>query len=326
MVIDQKTVFVLGAGSSKPLGFPLARELKEKVQRNLTNPRRLSELAEAISPGSRPGLFEGAATRLAQGLQRSDSPSVDAFLETHEQGERYLNLSKAAIAQALLPFEVQDDLIGTSDWYGDFFGRLLAESGLDGFESNEIAFVTFNYDRSLEQYLYETLLHASGSLGTTIASKIREIPIMHMYGNLGPLPWQSTTGAVRYGVGRPAPKVIAQAASSLQLIGDRTRPGQFDQARELIQEAAFVFFLGFGYDRQNLDRLKPERLFSTVFRGTAYAEPPGRQLDIQRTFQDTFDSHPVHFLAGSTAMPADQVSRTDCKTFVGQLALSALVR
>ena len=70
-------------------------------------------------------------------------------------------------------------MIGTPD---DYFK--LSKSNL--------TIITFNYDRSLEHYLYNTFLNFTKSL--TEKEKIEELKklkIYHVYGKLADLPWES---------------------------------------------------------------------------------------------------------------------------------------
>ena len=234
MLIKQRTVFVLGAGANKPLGFPLARDLKNLVQVTLVDPSRLRVLAEALRIS--PSLLAPTAEKLSTALADSRLSSVDEFLETNKSGPSYLPIAKAAIAQVLLPRETPANLRNQPDWCGDLYQRLAdAASGAAYLHEHKISFVTFNYDRSLEEFLYGGLSNSLGVGGSEVAARLAEIPIIHMYGSLGPLPWQAADHAIRYGVGRPTADVIRQAASSLQLIGDSDRSGQFEEAKELVQ-------------------------------------------------------------------------------------------
>ena len=74
------TVLVLGAGASKPYGFPLGGELKDLIIKQIREPNndssiRLSELL------SRQGISRGDQTEFAERLDQSAHTSVDAFLE-----------------------------------------------------------------------------------------------------------------------------------------------------------------------------------------------------------------------------------------------------
>jgi hypothetical protein len=46
----------------------------------------------------------------------------------------------------------------------------------------------FNYDRSLEHFLFTALKYSSGKSDDECAGKLKTIPIIHLHGDLGALP------------------------------------------------------------------------------------------------------------------------------------------
>ena len=53
----------------------------------------------------------------------------------------------------------------------------------------QVAFVTFNYDRCIEQYLYWAFQSVAGLNQGNAVNALGEIPIVHVYGDLGCLPY-----------------------------------------------------------------------------------------------------------------------------------------
>jgi len=107
------------------------------------------------------GFRSGDIEDFRNSLERSGRSSVDAFLEHRTE---FLEVGKAAIAALLLPCEKEEslfDLNRDSRWYEYLFQKLNA--GFEDFANNRIAFITFNYDRSLEFYLFTALKHAYGN-------------------------------------------------------------------------------------------------------------------------------------------------------------------
>ena len=102
----------------------------------------------------------------AEAFKKSSIPSIDQFLALNPN---FQNVGKIAIATAMLKYEKEsrfrEDIDDPSkDWY-----RLLYEKMIEGFSSpnflealgdNKVSFMTFNYDRSLEHFLYESLLNS----------------------------------------------------------------------------------------------------------------------------------------------------------------------
>ena len=75
------------------------------------------------------------------------------------------------------------------DWYFYLYNRLTREAtGKEDyrqFGGNPIPFVTFNYDRSLEDFLLTSLLHSfEGMDEQTAKEELEKTPIIHVYGRL----------------------------------------------------------------------------------------------------------------------------------------------
>ena len=192
-MIKNKTVLILGAGASIPYRFPSGLQLKDDIYHMLKNPGGM--LYEVLGElGYKKRNIESFNNDLAN----SPDYSVDAFLEHRPD---YLDIGKTAIAAALIPQELTHNLFeawimrrqkgddSKKNWYQYLFHQL--DTSFDNFDKNQIAFITFNYDRSLEQYLYTSLRSKYKKKSEKeCAEKINQIPIIHIYGTLGYLPWQ----------------------------------------------------------------------------------------------------------------------------------------
>ena len=66
----------------------------------------------------------------------------------------------------------------------------LAVPTLEEFHQNDVGFITYNYDRTLEQFMLTALANTYGKDETTCAEILAHIPIIHLHGRLGYLPWQ----------------------------------------------------------------------------------------------------------------------------------------
>jgi hypothetical protein len=103
-MITVKTIFVLGAGASKPYGFPLGRKLLFEACDCLAKP----------TGNARNFIMKHCAKTdmdinvFVNELRRSHISSVDAFLENRPE---YLEIGKPAIAVALIPHETFDTLV-----------------------------------------------------------------------------------------------------------------------------------------------------------------------------------------------------------------------
>jgi len=246
-MIERKTVFVLGAGASEPYGFPLGKKLRWLAYENLAEDNPKSQFFRAR--------FEpGFVKNFRNDLIGCRLPSVDALLEHRPE---YLEIGKAAIAQALLPFE-ENDLFDSkreqNDWLQYLRAKMDAPKG--EFGKNKISFVTLNYDRSLEQYLFTSLRSSYNMSSNEAASQISQLRLIHLHGQLGFLPWQNHPEAI-VPYGSSSESDVWHAADQIRVISeaDSEKDTRLLEAQRLLSEAERVIFLGFGYHATNLTRL-----------------------------------------------------------------------
>ena len=65
---------------------------------------------------------------------------------------------------------------------------------------DSVSFITFNYDRCIEHYLYHALQPAFTITGEEAASLMEKLVVFHPYGKIANLPWESYDNRVPYGV------------------------------------------------------------------------------------------------------------------------------
>jgi hypothetical protein len=197
------------------------------------------------------GFAEREMQAFQHDLSRSGKQSVDAFLEHRAE---FLNVGKAAIASALLPFEREECFFTENEqnWYEYFFNKLNAR--FEEFDQNTVSVLTFNYDRSLEHYLFTTLKNAYGKSAEQCAAKLRSLPIIHLHGQLGDLPYMASNG-VEFGA-EVSSANLQKCVNGIRVVHEHigTEP-QFAQAHCHLRRAERICFLGFGYDETNLARL-----------------------------------------------------------------------
>lgn len=246
-MITRRLVLVLGAGASMPFGFPSGRGLKTEITKQLKPSSNTPMLTNLIEVGFDPAFIE----QFRSALQKSGKQSVDAFLEHRDE---FRKVGKTAIACALMPLENEERLFTDEqpNWYEYFFSKLNAR--FEEFEKNSVSVLTFNYDRSLEHYLFTALRNAYGKPPEECAEQLLSLPIIHLYGQLGELPYLATEG-IKFGAVINTEN-LKKCADGIQIIHDDvTNKPQFKRAHELLRNAERICFLGFGYDRVNLERL-----------------------------------------------------------------------
>jgi hypothetical protein len=168
---------------------------------------------------------------------------------------------------------------------------MLYNTDKDNFKDNNISFVTFNYDRSLEHYLYTCLKNYFRDLmDDDISNTIQQFGFIHIYGQLGFLPWQIKDGLkIEYGNARGYDELVS-VKDSIKLIDERTIDRKLkDDLTKIFAKASRVYFLGFGYDQSNMKIIHNYiHSHNNIFRmGTVYGLSPIEIRELQtRTGKD----------------------------------------
>src|SRR5262249_14489545 len=141
-----KTVFVLGAGASKSYGYPSGPELVKnmlQLHENVTHVLRNLRYSQ-----DNWGPYQEA-------LRKSAQSSIDSFLERRPDMRE---LGKVLIAADILRCENEGRFFNSDDnWYAMLVDKL--DDSFDNLDFRNVTIVTFNYDRSLEQFLFVSLLN-----------------------------------------------------------------------------------------------------------------------------------------------------------------------
>ncbi|TKJ32820.1 MAG: hypothetical protein CEE38_22310 [Planctomycetes bacterium B3_Pla] len=276
-MISKNTVLILGAGSSMDFGFPSGDELAYEISRY--GSRHL--INDAFARENNIDWTEVKSFKQALSISQL---SVDTFLENRAD-ESFYKIGRLAIAKVLLTCEVSDRLfIGkppyenfernrTSNrrppnWYKLLWNRLVEvpeqetnEDTLshlfDRFDQNRLSVITFNYDRSLERFLNVALECTTGEGSAECAKKISEsIPIIHVYGSLGPLLAGDGEVEVPYN-SKGQGSFVLRSWENIDLVRrSKERNKYFVKADKLLLEAEGIVFLGFGFDQTNFRRLQ----------------------------------------------------------------------
>jgi hypothetical protein len=267
---EKRTVFILGAGASCPYGFPTARDLRRQILSGFED-RYLNYLGgagEQIGAERRAAGYPSLrdAKRFLERFDRSGNESIDLFLSRNPQFEE---VGKMAICLSILYAEKESSFRERvtkpeQDWYFHLYNTLtrqaMQKEGYRLFGENPTAFVTFNYDRSLEHFLFESLLHSFEGIDEKKAKEqLDRTPIIHVYGRPGPLPWEQDDDqrVLPYGsdIDDFAVRNLRGIIANIHIVHEEKTNPELDKAHEEISRAERLFFLGFGYAEENLKSL-----------------------------------------------------------------------
>jgi hypothetical protein len=135
---------------------------------------------------------------------------------------------------------------------------------------SEVAFIVFNYDRCIEQFLLHTLRNYYNLTEAEAAKLVNLSVIRHPYGVVGRLPWQG--GNAPFGVEAKTGQLL-DIADQVQTFTEEIKDkAALAEIRLLVSSAPTVVFLGFAFHKQNLSLLDPAghgikvgRVFATAF-------------------------------------------------------------
>ena len=240
-MIAKRTVFIVGAGASKPYGLPTGHELKWKI---------ISDYDQLLRSGYSGDDFDNkleAARQLARDFRNSGQASIDQFLS---QRTDIAPLGKLLIASALLPREreAMEYRPQNGDWLARLFGYF--NHLPDRIINDNNVFIVFNYDRIVELSFVSMYASSTGCDALHAAEKTNGIRVIHAYGSLtAPL---STLNHQRTLVSHETHGNVKLASDGILLISERE---QFELRNTLIgtvHNASTCVFLGFGFDQANL--------------------------------------------------------------------------
>lgn len=260
-MIEQPTVFVLGAGASCCYGFPCGIELMSRVHELLLREETNGFLSR----------YHGVEVPLTLKDDLHKVSSIDDLIARRPEYERIGKLLIAGVIsehekEAAFNFKHKE---GRST-YNNTWYNILWKQMYDGVlrlenlvESNAVSFITFNYDRSVEQFLFLAAKALYKGSDEATGSEIAQIPIIHVYGRLGALPWQNSSQALTIPYTHLTLTESQHAQQFKTCIANLRTYSEFhsgisQEIHGYLREAKNLYFLGFGYHPQNIKLLETD--------------------------------------------------------------------
>ena len=180
----------------------------------------------------------------------------------------------------------------TDNWYRHLFHKLMPTTESD-LNSNNVFFVTFNYDVSLELYLKNALKNTSRFRHEEIEEFISSDRFIHVYGSVRdpqdsdtPMLSSSNFNEFRdiesrmlnenrlayYDACRVSLDKIYASSQRLRTIGgcDKTEDAKaVSRAKNAIENAENIYILGYGFDRSNSDIINLPAILGNNSRGVS---------------------------------------------------------
>ncbi len=262
-MIEKRTVFVLGAGASCPYGYPSGAQLRKRICLDFDGKYLIYlDARNKAGVGGAWDLYEPhQVNEFTSKFFKSSKKSIDVYLAANPQS--------AGIGKYIIAFEIFDaekssnfreHAVEGQDWLSYLFNRLTedvtAPDRLPDFSDGNVGFISFNYDRSLEHFLYESLRNSFTEVPEEkILLCLKDLRIIHVYGKTAPLEWEGGD-YTKYVPKNIDETLLRKAARRIWTIYERQESLELKEAHELLQRAGRIFFLGFGYAPENMRVLK----------------------------------------------------------------------
>ncbi|NNM58733.1 MAG: hypothetical protein HKM04_02855 [Legionellales bacterium] len=258
-MFKKRTAFILGAGASYPYGYPTGKQLIKGIIKAINSDA--IHLSSSSFDFKAVDKFEDLKNRLIE----HDPLSIDTFLHDNPS---YAEVGNIMTAYVLLKCE-DKALLGHmcyDNWYSCLFNELTSEiedDAVDAILANQCHFITFNYDVSLDFYLFNRLnmteRFKQGDLPRKFLTN-KNPRIIHVYGQIHEPSSLEHYGNYTQNTPEDNRKRFMAAIENSQDKENGIRTISEARSRnkrivEIIKQAEELIIIGFGFDRTNLDIL-----------------------------------------------------------------------
>lgn len=272
-MIEIPTCIILGAGASKPYGFPTGVELLERISasykfRSYQHVEgQLPEKEFFLKIASRFG--ESELKKFVTALEQTQYYSIDKFISKRAD---CAEIAKYSVGLAIRFYETKGTVFGhANNWYRILLNSLNEDHSIN---KQNISIITFNYDRSLEHYLFTAVHQRTQSLEVT-KRFMEGLNIIHVHGAIAPLEWQDTEKSKSIAYSKIPQRIgldddlIFEHSKNLSVIYDNSSNVNTEISSAL-SRAQKVLFLGLGFHKENMEKIGYDTIKNKVLRASRY--------------------------------------------------------
>jgi hypothetical protein len=312
-MISLPTVFIVGAGASAEFGLPTGGAIKEQIARSL-NFRRDADgqfLGDSNFHKLLGDRFQGNLDLYTNGgieLSETMEPfeSIDEALQWFSSRPEVVTLGKACIVRHILAAERRSVLFHSTTpeltpnkSYPEAWASHLLSMAIGSFKREEteaifsrLKIINFNYDRTIEHFLFSTLVVQFRLAREEAQRAIANLKIIRPYGVVGPLSWQVANASVAVAFGADLARDhdrLFGLVNNIYTFTEQASGLVKSTIEEAINGAAVIVVLGFGFHQQNMlilrgARVNSRRIFATVC-GIDKENHENLARNLSRTFQ-----------------------------------------
>lgn len=316
-----KKLIILGSGSSVDFGFPIGIKLSKDIHELWRHPNDeyINFLLKCLKKDKKNfksfNQREAAVTRtkrLADRFYYSGADSIDDFLSRGLE-DFETSFGKLTIINHILKKEKEsknkepsESLFKWEDnWLRLLFGHEFRFKTVDELkkklEQSPIKFITFNYDRSLEFFIFTAIKNYYDPKDDQLIDIFNKIEFYHVYGKLAPFSWEKkdANNSLKFGDdlkdSLDKSEELYRCASNIKVVNEERN--NFDSIRnkckKWIEDSNKVYILGFGFLESNYELLNIEgykqtrqrnEIQSNKFFYTTYGLSESKKEDIRKKF------------------------------------------
>jgi hypothetical protein len=280
-MFSQPIVFVVGAGASSEFGLPTGADLKQRIATSLNF--RPGPSGRVVGDGV---LHEMLYRKFGDQIEKYQAAagalsaiigqfiSIDEALHWYSSSSEIVSLGKASIVREILQAErvsplfshdhpdSKSGIAANNNWTPTLLSMAVSSLRRGEVQNafSQVTVINFNYDRTIEQFLYIDLQTKFGFDVSDAKRVVMDLNILRPYGSVGALPWQDKSG-VPYGanLGKDHDQLF-RLSENVRIYTEDNRSAQvIDAIHTAIDTARMIVFLGFGFHQQNMNLLKVGR-------------------------------------------------------------------